>query len=116
MTYDHKNMQVAPTPKEGDRLEAAVVAIDEGVLGDFIKPEYLEKWDNANETDPAIQVTVQASNGNITKHRVFKYPADGMAPPRSNLAKWNRLYQGFPHVGQRVELIADSDGYYDVLL
>lgn len=124
MVYDYTKIEKQPTPEEGDRVGAKIVDIESGVLRDFVRPEYLPSWaEDKNDAasvevageKTAIRITAKTKSG-ITKRRIFHYPPNMMVSPRSNLAKWRKVYGEYPHIGQEVELVADKDGYYDFLV
>lgn len=115
MNYNPEALKAQVQPKEGDRVSGRITKIEKGVIIDFVKPEVAALWKDTEPDDFAIQVTVEASNGSFLKRRVFKYPADNMVSPRSNLAKWKKIYGQYPFEGQLVELVADDEGYYQFL-
>lgn len=114
MKYNPEELQTQITPKAGNRVKAHVTSIQQGTLGDFIPPELLKSWDGSQPDDPAIEVTIHTVDG-YQKRRVLKYPTNNMVSPKSNLAKWKKVYGGYPHIGQEIELVADEEGFYQLL-
>lgn len=114
MTYNPEELQAQLTPKTGTRVKGKVTKIGKGTLGDFIQPDLLKTWEGSQPDDPAIEVTIITSDG-YEKRRVLKYPTNNMVSPKSNLAKWKKVYGGYPAEGQEIELVADENGFYQLL-
>lgn len=103
--------------KPGDKVEAVVVDILKGKLGEFLNPEQLEKW-RGDPSQPCIQVVVEgkAQGYVVRESRILTLPQDKKIRKNSNLYKWKKLFGDYPSVGQRVFLIADSEGYFRLTL
>lgn len=112
--YKPEEYKEKETVKEGTKQKAKVVSIEEGFIGQFIEEEVLSKWKGVDPQSPAIEVTVKADDGSQRK-RVMPIPQDGYYHKNSNIAKWKRIYGGWPAIGQEVELIADNNGFWNFL-
>lgn len=115
MTYDPKKLQEKVLPNEGDRVEATVTEIHEGKLGDLVDGEVLSEWKNADPDSKAIEVVARGDEGAMAR-RILQVPHDGFVNPRSNMGKWKTIYGEYPHMNQRVTLMADKKGYFRFLL
>ena len=110
--YDPAKLSVKKLPIAGTRTEAVVSRIEEGRLGDFVSAEALTKWDNPNPDAKSIRVTATNQDG-VKADKIMSLPSEGNeVHPRSALGSWDRVYGGFPRVGQKVILLADENGYY----
>jgi hypothetical protein len=110
MTYNPKEFVEKQLPKAGTRIDATVKEVSHGTIGDFIAPDVLVKWDNADPNGEAIEVHAETSDGLIRKV-VITLPADKSVHPRSKLAQWKKAYGEYPHEGQDVYLITDAEGF-----
>ena len=109
-------IEVEPA-KPGDKADAVVIDIRKGNLGEFLSPEALEKW-RGEPTQPCIQVVVEgeAQGFKVRESRLLTLPVDKKIRRNSNLYKWKKLFGGYPFIGQKVFLIADSEGYFKLTL
>lgn len=114
MTYNPEALKAQAVPKTGDRVHATVKRIEKGVMSDFINPDVLSRWEGESHDQAAIKITLETTNG-FTKNKVMSYPENNMVSPKSNLAKWKKVYGNYPFEGQVVELVADDEGYYQFL-
>jgi len=111
MEYNPESLKMRETPKAGSRCDAIVEKIEAGTLGDFVAPDALAKWNGAKTTDTAIRVIARTTDG-FERKKTMPIDPTGAVHPKSNLAKWNAAYGGFPKEGQQIFMIADSEGYW----
>jgi len=114
---DWSQYKEAEPAKPGDKADAVVVSVVKGKLADFLSSEALQKW-NADPGQPAVQVTVEgeAQGFKVRESKILTLPNDGIIRKNSNLYKWKKLFGDYPHVGQKVFLIANSEGYFKLTL
>ena len=113
--YDPDVLQARVLPKIGERINGTVSAIETGKIADLIGHEALQEWRNIKADDPAIRVAVKLSDG-TTMRKTMTMPPENQVHPKSNMAKWKKIYGGYPRVGQEVFLIANEEGYYEFVL
>jgi len=104
-----------PTP--GTIIEGEVVAVRKGTLDSFLSEEQLEKW-NKDPKSMTVEVEVMYEwNGykNI-RRKLLPLPTTNKISKNSNLYKWLKNYGSFPVKGQKVKLMANSDGFFRILL
>ena len=112
MEYVAEQVKVVDKPSNGQRVNAVVASVEQGVLKDFIDFETLLKWKEKQPEKPCIKVTAQLENGD-KRYIVLSLPSDGKSAHHlSKLAKWIKSYAGAPKEGQQIYLIADGQGYY----
>lgn len=105
------------SPKPGDKAEGVVIDLRKGKIKELLPEEVLEKW----KTDPeveAVEVVIEYEwNGmHWTKKKLLTLPQGDVISKKSNLYKWKKTFGDYPRIGQRVFLIADSEGYFQIKL
>jgi hypothetical protein len=51
----------------------------------------------------------------FTRDKTIALPFNNKAHPKSTMAKWKTQYGDFPTVGQKVTLVTNEKGYFEVL-
>lgn len=99
-------------PADGTQFDATVTKIEIGRVGEFIKSQNAEKWDNIDSK--CTNLTIEANDVSFTK--IITLPPEGnKAHPKSNFAKYVNLYKQAPFVGQKVKTMVVG-GYQRLLL
>jgi hypothetical protein len=120
MAYNANDMKVGtatPTVAPNTRTEGVVIKIEEGTLKDFYRAEALAKFEDRNPEAPAINVVVELKHDGIVMQRgkTITLPPNNLAHPKSTMAHWIKQYGKPPVVGQKVTLVANERGYFEVL-
>jgi hypothetical protein len=97
--------------KPGTTITAKVTDIKKGVLSDFMAAEVLAKWENTTPDAACIEVTATTADG-FSRKKILPLPLTNEIHPKSNLAKWKKLFGAYPEEHQEIYLIADGEGYY----
>jgi len=113
--YNADVLQARVLPKPGERINGTVTTIETGKIGDYVDEKALLEWKNTKADDPAIQIAVELTDGSTMRKTLTK-PLDNLVHPRSNLGRWKKVYGGYPRVGQEVFLIANEEGYFELVL
>ena len=103
-------------PKPGEMVKGIVVNIDKGELKDFINEERLTKWNKEPEA-PVINVEVEYMyRDNVyKKNKIISLPGNKKINKKSKLYKWKKKFGNYPYISQEVYLIADGDGFFQLL-
>ena len=104
-------------PQPGDKAEGVVIDIRRGKIKELLPEEVLEKWRSDPEQE-AIEVIVEYawSGMHWQKRKILTLPTGEVISKKSNLYKWKKAFGDYPKIGQRVFLIADSEGYFQLKL
>jgi hypothetical protein len=119
MAYEPNKIEIgiAQTAPPQTRVDGIVIRIEEGKVKDFYSPEQLAKFEDRNPEAPAINVVVEHNFNNVRSERskTITLPPNNKAHPKSSMAKWIKQYTKPPEVGQKVTLIANEKGYFEIL-
>lgn len=110
MTYEPEKLKEVELPKVGTQIKGVVSELTEGKLKEFLSAEVLEKWDKSNPDSNQLEVIVELENGQIRK-KLIAMPEGVDVFPNSNMGKWKKTFGAYPHKGQEVFLIVDSEGF-----
>jgi len=104
-------------PKTGDKADGVVIAIKRGKVKELLPEELLEKWKSDHEAE-AIEVEVEYAwqNNTYTKRKILTLPNGDIISRKSNLYKWKKAFGDYPRIGQKIYLIADGEGYFQIKL
>jgi hypothetical protein len=118
MTYNPDVMKIGPTVEEGTRIPGVVIDIKEGKLSEFVSGEITSKWKDADPQQPVINVTMEATHEGNTFRRsqTINLPMGTNCHAKSKMARWIKINKGAPKVGQKIEMMADQNGYFQAFL
>ena len=119
MAYEPNKMEIGTpqTAPPNTRVDGIVIRIEEGKVKDYYSPEALAKYEDRNPEAPAINVVVEHKYNNIPSERskTITLPPNNKAHPKSTMAKWMKQYGAPPAIQQKVVLVANEKGYFEVL-
>lgn len=112
--YNPQNAKEQPSLPSDAIFEGAVISIEDGVVGSFVKD--MSKWKKTDKDDKAIKVTMEVMHGNISYKfdQIFTYFEENgttIYNPKSNLGKYHKKYGSLPKVGDKIKAVANADGF-----
>ena len=120
MAYDPTGFEIGSDnlAKPNTRAEGVVIEIQEGALKDFYSAETLTKFEDRNPEAPCINVIVEMKyNDHVFRRgKTISLPTGKLCHPKSTMAGWLKQYGSAPKVGQKVTMLANQKGYFDILV
>ena len=116
--YNPDNTETIPKPPVNTVIKGAIIEIKDGKPSDFLEEEAAKKWrDNS-----VIKVVIEAhyQNQQITEEILFTYQNNDQGKTvyseNSKIGKFTKMYGGAPRLSQQVDLKANSDGYFKLII
>lgn len=113
MVYEQKKMKEKPVPKAGTQATGDVTLINSGKFKDFVDEKILETWENAEPEGTAIQIIISTADG-FEFETTMSYNEDYNVHPTSKMAKWKKAFGEYPFEKQKVFLVADGKGFWNL--
>lgn len=118
MAYNAKNIEVTKGLPPGITSKGVIKTLVDGKVEEFVHEKAKDKW---KLKQPAINIEVEVIYNDKTYmvSKMFPYnDIDGRTTfgEKSDLGKYNKYYKKVPEMGDQVNLITNSDGYWRILL
>jgi len=120
MTYNPDNAIEKKMLDMGTVTEGFIVAIKDGAVKDFVKPESLKDFKQPPEATAINVISEGKYDGkNYRCETLFTYESNNDVvtyDPRSNLASFKKIYSALPKVGMKVKHIVNAKGYFKLMV
>ena len=118
--YDPSAIEITKAIPSGAKAEGVISNIKSGKVSDFVDEESRDKW-KGNLEQPAIEleVTIDYESKEFKVKKLFTYDkikGKMVFSERSNLGKFNKYYKKMPTIGQKVNCLTNSEGFFRLLI
>ena len=120
MGFNPKNYEERTAISAGIVSIGVIISVNDGVSGDFLTEEAKKSWQGGLDV-PAINLLIEIMyNGLSYKiNKLLTYRSDNgktLVAKNSNLGKYLKRYRKLPEVGDQVQCLTSSEGYWRILI
>lgn len=120
MVYNAESFVEKKAPSPGSLSQGVVVNVDDGKVKDFVQGDALEKWHDPEQMAINVEFEIVFENEKCVSNEIFSYQNDSdkrvVVSDRSKLGKYKKKYGGLPKVQDKVVVMANQDGYWNMVL